>query len=1081
MSSFEQGFLLLVDGLDWAFWTREDMAAGAGAVSGISRANNFVGLQIPSTSTAIDVKTGELQQSATTFRLVDIPAELAALLAPTQADPLPPAVFYTLPGETAYDAAIHGKQVGIEAIGAAGERGQYPAIQTYQLGSFHVGNQFLSDTNSGEIYASDEPFIFAGRRVALYRFTRTGDAWGDYAGAQRVWWGTLRDGGTVSARKWSITADGPDSWLKKTLNQASWQTPLPFQPGLPLALNETRYGFRGSLKRYVSVDGNIVTLQPRWCNWQEPDSATEDAALLSYTPAELRTWFRTTLCPLIFNNAGSGAPAAIQVNAWTSSNANGSFFAGPDGSLSITLASNLGGWQSSLPGDTVTDDASGGVGVFEIVLHGKVWKALGWSPEEQDGIGLDDAAGVEFVPVGPGSGIVYQPSDATTAVQPFTDYPPGYWMGRFYSCVRPNLPADLLNGLVEGTLFSGDGISAQRLHEPLYGGGVGVGILAADIAGIGGQNINSVGTGELVYVQRQFDAPVGADLEAGDAVPVEVTYPGPPVSTSPADSQRLFAIIGQYRKLGTDEAEDRVQVVRCSWQRGDSNSTRLQIERENGIASPMKMTRWHVPQAFNFEDAQIASDWLGLVDQTKGALRIVPIANLGTQAAGPTRADRAILALLVSSGTSGGWYLDAGFSTQGYGGAAWIEPGLNNKSSALSLNPFITDRKAADFGLGIPAEMVAPVAEWEQLAFDLPAEMANVTVAEIGPVSGDDVLRGIMQPLGWSWSLRGGQYGAFKPSDADAAGAEDAVLDGESMAGSLGAGSGIPSQNIRYRTALDAIQLKLRRDPWRKTYKQETRIRSTDAGAFYRSGASVLTLEAPYLTGDAFDSDVRAHWSPIFKWLAKRHFLVRGLKVLQSVGANLWPGSRVRITHPWLVSQLGTYGVTNARGIVLAVQQDWPRAQTTIDLLVTQPPGQGERIAAPEANAWAFDSGTNKIYCAADFRQTGNDHHDVAAFERPSWASGTGGLDVLILQYARGQLVQTLTGTVQDVDAVADTITLDAAPVGGTWLRDCETFIVPKPFATQTATWPATTFNPIAAEDGTVNGVAANAVKWSDT
>ena len=154
MSGIQQGFLLLIDGLDWAFWSREDLATGTGAVTGISRANNFYGLQIPQTSTAIDVKTGELVPTPARFELQDVTDDLAALFASTLEDAAPANVPYTLPGETAYASDIYSKQVGVESIGPAGERQQSPAVQSYQLGSFHPGNEQLAFEGRGQVYAS---------------------------------------------------------------------------------------------------------------------------------------------------------------------------------------------------------------------------------------------------------------------------------------------------------------------------------------------------------------------------------------------------------------------------------------------------------------------------------------------------------------------------------------------------------------------------------------------------------------------------------------------------------------------------------------------------------------------------------------------------------------------------------------------------------------------------------------------------------------------------------------------------------------------------------------------------------------
>jgi len=1070
MSGIEQGFLLLVDGLDWAFWTREDMATGTGAVSGISRTNDFVGLQIPQTAMAVDVKTGDIQPSPARFELHDVSDSLAALFASTLEDPDPPNVPYTIPGETAYDSSIFGKQAGVEAVGPAGERGRHPAVQSYQLGSFHPGNEQLAAEGRGQVYASDAPYIFAGRRVVLYRFERSGDDWGSYSNARRVWWGTLRDGGTVSGRKWQLSADGPDSWLRRTLNANSFQQPLGINPLVSLRTDQTRVGFRGMLIRYEysSANGYIPCGPTLHCNWQEPDASSQVGAFLGYTPQQFRDWWRFTLMPAIFSGTGTGAAPGTTVQSWTGTTGTlpiaSSYSVPDDGSLGITLTEATtfgGGWC----GDMASPGY--GRGLFQIVLHEKVWKVLGWSPEEQHGISREDTAGVTFRAMTQATSVGFIPGGGS-----FNDWPPGYWMGTFLTATRPYQYGQTVEA-AENPLTLGGGPDAKqetRMHSPLYGGSQGVGILGADPEATGGQQIPIVNFDDSVYVQPQLDAPPAKDPGGDDATP----YPGP------VSAQGLFAFTGQWRAIGTDEAEARTQVGRCSWEQAGTGADRNRIEVDpTDYASTIVLSKWHAPRAFNVDDEMLQGDWLGLVDGGESALKVQPLANFGSQD-GITRADRLLLSLLVSSGSSGGWFTDPGYSVPGYGGAQNIEPGDNNKSSAFALGQFVTDRNGADFGLGIPAEMVADVFDWEALAFDVPAALRRVTVAHAGPVNGDAITRGIMAPLGWCWSLRGGKYGAFKPSDDDAQPAEDAELDGESIAGNLGRGSSIPNQNIRYRTALDAVDLKLRRDPLTGAYKFEERIKSADAGALYRAGDSVLTLDAPYVTGEGTVEDVRRHWAPIFKWLARRHFLVSGLRVLQSVGLNLWPGSRVRITHPWLVSQLGAYGVTSARGIVLSVSQDWAGGATTIDLLVTQPPGQGERIAAPEASAYAYVPGAPAIYCDTDFRGISGGHNDLTAFARPSWASGTGDADIIVRQYARGQLVQVLEGTVTAVDLEAGRLDLAAPVIGGDWLRDCDSIITVREFSTQGATWPALTFAPIADETGQVAGTADNAVKWSD-
>ena len=108
-------------------------------------------------------------------------------------------------------------------------------------------------------------------------------------------------------------------------------------------------------------------------------------------------------------------------------------------------------------------------------------------------------------------------------------------------------------------------------------------------------------------------------------------------------------------------------------------------------------------------------------------------------------------------------------------------------------------------------------------------------------------------------------------SPDDDAGGGRRRLDGESMADNLGRLLCHPDRSIRYRTALDAVDLQLRRDPLTGKYAAEKRIKSSDAGALYRNGDSVLTLAAPYVTGEGSVEDIRRHWAPIFKWLGRRH------------------------------------------------------------------------------------------------------------------------------------------------------------------------------------------------------------------
>ena len=208
-------YCLLIDGINVAFWTDEEAAAGCSDTRTVSD----LGLRHPTVSMSNDLRSGQLLSNTETFTVDDVDGTLADLFAVEREHEILESPLS--PSGTA-GAALYSKHVRVEQIGSAGQRKQYPAL---------VGDTIpLDHTSDGQGPAatpvSDDPVIWYGRRCVLYRVTQNTDGtWPALAAPMRMWWGTLEDAGTVSGRTWSISASGPHSLLSRELNAKTDPSP----------------------------------------------------------------------------------------------------------------------------------------------------------------------------------------------------------------------------------------------------------------------------------------------------------------------------------------------------------------------------------------------------------------------------------------------------------------------------------------------------------------------------------------------------------------------------------------------------------------------------------------------------------------------------------------------------------------------------------------------------------------------------------------------------------------------------------------------------------------------------------------
>ena len=185
------------------------------------------GLILPDLREAFDEKTGQLELSQVTIKLVDYDGILADLFATEgkDSDVLGEDI---QPGTSALGTSVliqggltvnpRGRHIGLERIGPSGQRGYYSCFPWTAIGPHHpVNPNGAQDEGPAPIPISNDPINFAGRQCAVYMFYRDPNATGSAAWASFQdqydangvhWYGQLLDRGTIDggSRIWSLSA-----------------------------------------------------------------------------------------------------------------------------------------------------------------------------------------------------------------------------------------------------------------------------------------------------------------------------------------------------------------------------------------------------------------------------------------------------------------------------------------------------------------------------------------------------------------------------------------------------------------------------------------------------------------------------------------------------------------------------------------------------------------------------------------------------------------------------------------------------------------------------------------------------------
>lgn len=1001
--------LFLMDGIEAAFTDRRELvgyATGGGH-------DVQLGLQRDGLSyrMALDLRTGEVMQSPATLPLDDFADTIVDLFkaSDTTEQALSDVPFGAgtaiAPGEgLGARTELHGMHVGLESIADNGARHQFP-VPTDAASTWGLLHTIAVDgagTESAPVSA--DPIVWNGRRCELRRvYLDTDGTPRPFSESVRLWMGTLRDEGMPRGRRWSIEAAGPEALLQKPL-ALGWQREPVTAVG-DLTLDSTGDERENAFGLHLQIPyGGGGGEYARYL-------FTTDLAGVSAT--ELRDEVRAMIAAAAADGTGDGPFEDID-------GCHVSMDSQAHVRIKTTVATNL-------------------AADLRICMHRKVWAALGYDVEIQRRLDPPDAKAVRFE--SPDFGV-------------FSSTVPGgdYWVGVFYT------------GTDDTTIYpnGANNGGATRIYTPLYDAGTHT--LVADL---------NAGAGQVF---RIGDATLGSDTSQST-----VAHPGQlmrPIASDPTDPAAAIEIDGvpcthtgfwlffgkrrftgggdfvENYAFGLDEVFDEVWIGEASWVGGTLQQTGL-VSGDRII-----VTKWWEPGLFGFASkGGITSDWVARVstgDPEEGIVRAVPIAVAG-YSDGFDEAHKVLLRALLTTGTSAGW------SSFAADGAATIAAGENEPSEAPSLR---CDAEVAQLGLGIPAAWVAAPSEFDAVAATVSSsEVLKVKAAFSGAYPAGDLLRSLMQPLGWCWHLRDGAFGIWCPAEGLTLYDATLVLD-RSVRGQIdGSRFTPPSQGLRYLQPIDRWRFATNLKPHfgGTTLVERT---SLDRAFAYRPGTVSHDVLAHHMRRP---EGIYERLHTLSTWWARRHFPVTGYPISILEAENAWPGTIVRLTDPELADPRGVYGVTNRIAIVTAVRVDLAdglrgRGGTaSVDLLVIDDGASNPRYHAPIAVAIGYDSATQRIITSTEgFGVPGGG----ALFVEPAIDGIVPfGGDAVVegWQWDGSTLAQTFSGTVDS--AAAGYVQLTGA-ITGTYYRDRDTILVLRPTTTANAAWVDTIFSPISGDDG---------------
>ncbi len=990
MEHATQAYVLLIDGIPLCFTTDDGELVGSGASSFIGRAESEAGetvggremrggLIVPGTlefggdvsSLGLDRTTARfsvLLEDAESYFITggEEPEEMLGRLAPGT-NPAPASII----GVTVRD-----RYLGLEYISADGDRRMFPALMGEGLPGFdHHGD---TDGQTVPASVSERPLIHEGRMVALYRVFRDPSAlsesnslaWPSLSHYRPLWVGKMRDAGKITAGgRISIECTGFETLLERNMATGAAE-PFGIIPEFTSEddVDDQVAIYLGSGPRLVASGADAGQLRA---------SETYQGRLWTTLAGTTRAEIRDALQDLI----------------------------------SDTVAGTDTDYQTGAPEMSIEDNGDAGItntGIFirkdepattrkylqmVIAMHRRRWLALGYDPEQQDhpalGTATDDPKAIHFEKLESGATYEARPAKPAMGQVPGT----GYYAGLFHTIALGGT-----SSTDDSDAWDNEG--QHRYFTPLFVGG------------------------ELVRVIKPEGGQVARMAENPVLIPQShVPYSGN-ISGSDCDAAGFFLIKGKIRKgegssddasLIIEDETEQVVIARCSWIIADAL---FADPGAGGVEAGLYIEQLYDPRGFGYPFRPLDRDWATLELQ---AVQLQTYAT-GSAAGQIERVGPTLSAFLRSTGTS----------TGPAGGVGVIDQGENSGTAT----GFSGDIFSAELGLGIPSSLLPTQAEITEVMDALPGgasgELARARISYESSFSSADTLKALLEPRGLRMGFDGGRLSLFRLREASPEDATINILESD-LYGTIGDPTSVyPDQGARALAPIDAWQFKY-------ANSQEHEQRAKDPGAPTRRGDNDRPINgrgliAPELYGDdPTNAPIGAGWKEEARtffghtearFFARRHGIVT-VPVSRPKGQDIYPGTLVTISNPWIRGADGSQGVSGVVGRVLHATHHTDSGHCEADILVFEGQYRPPPLFAPML--WIEEVVSSTQLTIATSTDFGPNIGSTSGWVQPAWSVAGSGNAILSLFRMLPDTTWVEVGTAQVSTVTPTTINLATA------------------------------------------------------
>ncbi len=989
MEHATQAYILLLDGIPLGFVTstnpEDQELTGTGGSSYIGRAESDTGETVGGRTLLEGLKvpaTLEFGGDVSSIGLDRTTARFSILLNDTTRP------YFALGGEepdemlgrlaptddpapaTVVGVTVRDRYLGLEYVGSAGERRMFPFL----IGETLQGYDHHGDTDGATVPAavSERPLVHEGRLCALYRVyrdpsstsTSNSDAWPSLSNYSPIWVGKMRDAGKISAGgRITIECTGVESLLERNMATGA-ADPFGMFPEFTADA-----GVDDQVAIYCGTGAVLQTTgeQTAAITYQGRDWTTLTGSTRDEIEDALNTLIEDTIAGTS-TDYETGELTLDSVTGGDAGMAGGSFF--------VQMEDNPSGDRFYLE--------------VRVFMHRRRWLALGFDPEQQDWPGVNETTEnqtqIPFTKLSSGDALQPAPSKALMGTVPG----PGYYGAQFHTIrVGSN------SGIVHSGLWDNDG--DVRQFDPIFEGGEVVRIIRPD----GGQ------------VVRLADDPA---LFPQSHVPFSGAIDG-----TDCDAAAYFLIKGKIRKgegstddasLVVEDESEQAVIARCSWIVRDN----FFADPGSGVEAALFIEQLYDPRKFGYPFRPLDRDWATL------ELQAVQLHTYASASTSPEPAGLVLSSMLRSTGTSTG--------PDAFGA---IDQG-DNSGSEVS---WYGDILSSSIGLGIPSTLLPTGLEIDDALSDLPGgafgDLGRCRMSYETSFSSYDAIVSLLEPRGLRMGFDGARLSLYRLRDASPSEATVNILEAD-LYGTIGDPTDVyPEQRARALAPVDA---------WEFSYADFKHTqRAKDPNAAVRRGDNIRQISghgliAPELYGDdpsaapdgaGWKNDARVLFGDDeARFLARRHGMVT-VPISRPKGQDVYPGTLITLSNPWVVGADGVQGVSGVVGRVIRATHHLDSSHCVADVLVFEGQDRPPPHFAPMLLIEAVNSSTELVIAtSSDFASIGT----TEGWTQPAWNTLGSGNAVVSLWRMLPDTTWTEVGTAEFGSTDGTTVTLATALSG---------------------------------------------------